>query len=290
LITDGQGNTYQTLAYAPFGETLLDITSTNGNYYELRQFGGHHFDQESGMLYMGARYNDTKLSIEISTDDKWYLFPHLSSYNSMGNNPVNFVDHDGKQAVAAMGDPPKNESILSRWVNHLRDLFTINLDLSSPEKIKQSVEVQQAKNQEIQTYAEAIETFNSAAGMIFPVVGSAAEIMANAEAGNNNAALAAVPWLLLDVTTAGRGNTVKSGVKAVTKNAATKTLQTSGHTIKDATVKALGLTKEQVNRAIHALKKEHRLRPNDHFKIMDNGDLVNPNTKKVIDNIYDFVK
>jgi hypothetical protein len=106
---------------------------------------------------------------------------------------------------------------LSQVLNHLRDLFTINIDLSSPEKIQQSVEVQQAKNQEIQTYTEAIETFNSAAGMIFPVVGSAAEIMANAEAGNNTAALAAVPWLLVDIATAGKGNTVKSGVKAVTK-------------------------------------------------------------------------
>jgi RHS repeat-associated protein len=90
--------------YTLFGETLLDITSTNGNYYELRQFGGHHFDQESGMLYMGARYNNTELGIEISTDDKWYLFPHLSPYNYCSNNPVMRIDPTGMTDFEVNGE------------------------------------------------------------------------------------------------------------------------------------------------------------------------------------------
>jgi RHS repeat-associated protein len=97
LITDGDGQTYQTLAYAPYGEDLVNIRW--GNYEELRQFGGHLKDEESGLLYMGARYNAPPLSIEISSDAKWYLFPHITSYNSMGNNPINFVDPDGNQAI-----------------------------------------------------------------------------------------------------------------------------------------------------------------------------------------------
>jgi hypothetical protein len=57
---------------------------------------------------MGARYNEPKLSIEISPDAKWYLFPHLSSYNSMGNNPIRYKDPDGNAFFDALGNPPDN--------------------------------------------------------------------------------------------------------------------------------------------------------------------------------------
>jgi RHS repeat-associated protein len=82
-----------------YGESLVNITHSSGNYDEPYQFGGHHLDQESGMLYRGARYNEPKLGIEISTDAKWYMFPHLSSYNSMGNNPIMLIDPDGNENV-----------------------------------------------------------------------------------------------------------------------------------------------------------------------------------------------
>jgi RHS repeat-associated protein len=93
-IVTYSGNTYQTLAYAPFGEILVNEFS--GDYDEAYKFTGYERDQESGLDYMGARYNDPPLSIEISTDNKWYLFPHISPYNSMGNNPIKYIDPDGQ--------------------------------------------------------------------------------------------------------------------------------------------------------------------------------------------------
>ena len=68
-----------------------------------------------------------------------------------------------------------------------------------------------------------------------------------------------------------------------------KTIQTGGHTLNNSTLKALNLTKEQGRNAIHGLKEATGLRPNDHFKIMGNGDVVNPSTGKLIGNLLDYV-
>jgi RHS repeat-associated protein len=94
LITDENGNTYQTLAYAPYGEDLVNIRQA-GNYEELRQFGGHYLDEESGLLQAEARYYSPPLSIPISTDPHWYNYPHITSYNWCGNNPIMYNDPTG---------------------------------------------------------------------------------------------------------------------------------------------------------------------------------------------------
>jgi RHS repeat-associated protein len=108
LITDKNGGTYQTLAYAPWGEDLVNIRHYSDWYDERYQFGGHHFDTESGLLYQGARHNDTKLSINISPDARWDLFPHLTAYNSMGNNPIMLIDPDGRIITLPKGTSTKN--------------------------------------------------------------------------------------------------------------------------------------------------------------------------------------
>ena len=66
MITDGRGNPYQTLAYAPYGEELLDVRS--GSYNEPHQFTGHERDQETGLNYAHARYYWSDLSIFTSMD------------------------------------------------------------------------------------------------------------------------------------------------------------------------------------------------------------------------------
>jgi hypothetical protein len=52
---------------------------------------------------MGARDLDPILSIEYTTDPMWYKFPSLSPYNAMGNNPIMFIDPDGRTITLAKG-------------------------------------------------------------------------------------------------------------------------------------------------------------------------------------------
>jgi len=72
-------------------------------------------------------------------------------------------------------------------------------------------------------------------------------------------------------------------------NCIVRTLQTGGRTLRNSTVKALGLTKEQAKRAIEALKKDLQLPNNFHQKIMSNGDVVNSHTGEVVGNIHHYV-
>jgi RHS repeat-associated protein len=97
LITDGGGNTYQTLAYAPWGESLVNIThSGSGSYDEPYKFTGFIRDSESGLDQAKARYRDPVTDITLSTDPHWYNYPHLSSYVWCGNNPINAIDPSGE--------------------------------------------------------------------------------------------------------------------------------------------------------------------------------------------------
>ena len=96
LITDKYGQTYQTLIYAPHGEVLLN--KFYGDYDEVYKFTGYEKDNESGLNYASARYQDPNIGFN-STDAKWYLSPHQSSYIYAGNNPLNAIDPDGNNPV-----------------------------------------------------------------------------------------------------------------------------------------------------------------------------------------------
>ncbi|GHT35579.1 hypothetical protein FACS189434_13610 [Bacteroidia bacterium] len=208
LITDLDGNVAQHVEYVPFGEVFIEERNNKWNTSYL--FNGKELDEETGLYYYGARYLDPRTSVWISGDPLQEKYPGVSSYAYCANNPIGFRDPTG------MGGEPSMQSPIQQAVAHLKDLFTINIDISSPEKKQQSLAVQQSKNQEIQAYTEAIEILNTGMGLIVPF-SSAVEVLANAEAGNNDAALAAVPWLIVDIATAGKGNSATKGVKAVAK-------------------------------------------------------------------------
>ena len=54
------------------------------------------FDEETGMYYYGARYYEPRLSLWISTDPMEEKYSNISSYCFVNNNPVIFIDPDGK--------------------------------------------------------------------------------------------------------------------------------------------------------------------------------------------------
>jgi len=65
-------------------------------------------------------------------------------------------------------------------------------------------------------------------------------------------------------------------------------LQTGGHTLKNSTLRRLGLSKEQGKQAIEAMKKD-RLVPNDfHGKILANGEVLD-SAGNAIGNVYDYL-
>jgi hypothetical protein len=75
------------------------------------------------------------------------------------------------------------------------------------------------------------------------------------------------------------------------RGGAPKVIQTGGHTIRESTRKALGMTREEVKQAIEGLKKSRGLGSAQHsHKIYDNGDMVDANTAEYIGNLKEFAK
>lgn len=123
LVTDHRGGMYQRLEYTPYGETWIEHTENTGLQYLPYKFTGKELDEETGLYYYGARYLDPKTSRWLSTDPALgeYLpkapvddearkynenlpgmggiYNHINSnlYHYAGNNPVKYVDPDGRK-------------------------------------------------------------------------------------------------------------------------------------------------------------------------------------------------
>lgn len=97
-VTDESGEPVEYIHYMPYGELWIDQHATG--YSERYRFTGKERDSESGYDYFGARYYSSTLPIWLSVDPLSNKYPHISPYAYCGNNPVKFVDPDGRDVVA----------------------------------------------------------------------------------------------------------------------------------------------------------------------------------------------
>jgi RHS repeat-associated protein len=91
----------------PFGEPW--VRQINWNYALLHgesryTFTGKERDEETGLMYFGARYYDPEYGIWNQVDPLHAKYPGLSSYNYCGNNPLSNIDPNGESAVNVLTD------------------------------------------------------------------------------------------------------------------------------------------------------------------------------------------
>ena len=101
LITDYNGAVSQAILYAPFGQIISSYNPTdwqNGIVPEY-MFQGKVLDEESGLSYFEARYLDSKYGTFNSRDKKFEDYFWLSPYCAFGNNPIIYIDPDGKKFI-----------------------------------------------------------------------------------------------------------------------------------------------------------------------------------------------
>ena len=84
-MTDSTGTVVASYYYDPFGV----ITEETGEVINPFRYVGEYYDEETGMVYLRARYYDPSIGRFISEDPirdgyNWYVY--------CGNNPVMFVD------------------------------------------------------------------------------------------------------------------------------------------------------------------------------------------------------
>ena len=94
-ITNLDGEINQHMEYLPFGELLVEehLSSYNSPF----KFNAKEFDSETGNYYYGARYYNPKWSIWLGVDEYYFKYPSLSPYIYTANNPIIFIDPDGRK-------------------------------------------------------------------------------------------------------------------------------------------------------------------------------------------------
>ena len=106
LITDLDGN----VEYIPYGEVFIE--ERNSAWNTPYKFNAKELDEETGLYYYGARYYDPRTSVWLSADPLQEKYPGVSTYCYCMNNPLRYIDSDGrvpKLAIILETKPGKNE-------------------------------------------------------------------------------------------------------------------------------------------------------------------------------------
>ena len=93
-ITNLDGEVAQHIEYVPFGEVFIEERNNTWNTPYL--FNAKELDEETGMYYYGARYYEPRLSLWMTVDPMEENLPSSSTYSYAANNPIRFIDMEGK--------------------------------------------------------------------------------------------------------------------------------------------------------------------------------------------------
>ena len=124
FVTDWRGRQYEHIEYTPYGELWIEEVAAGLDRLPFR-FTGKELDEETGLYYYGARYLDPKYSRWLSGDPALgeyipqapindeakkhnenlpgmggvFNTVNLHVYHYAGNNPVKYIDPDGRVAA-----------------------------------------------------------------------------------------------------------------------------------------------------------------------------------------------
>jgi RHS repeat-associated protein len=136
MITNTAGKQHEWIEYTPYGETWIEHRYDEDALSLPYRFTGKELDEETGLYYYGARYLDPKTSRWISADPAMgeyipaapvndeargqnrnlpgmggiFNLVNLHVYHYAGNNPVKYVDPDGRES----------ENVFNRVVQKLK--------------------------------------------------------------------------------------------------------------------------------------------------------------------------
>jgi RHS repeat-associated protein len=101
-ITGKNGEITQHCEYIAFGEVLFE--EHQNSFSSPYLFNGKELDRETNLTYYGARYLDMKTSLWLTVDPLAEKYPTESPYMYCGNNPIIYIDPDGREKIVVVGD------------------------------------------------------------------------------------------------------------------------------------------------------------------------------------------
>ena len=115
VITDRSGQFHEHLEYFPYGETWVHEKAAGSSEYMAHLFTGKEKDTETGLYSYEHRYYDPRLGKWLSVDPilNSYIDSqrglggifnsiNLNLYHYASNNPIRFIDPDGKETAVAI--------------------------------------------------------------------------------------------------------------------------------------------------------------------------------------------
>ena len=100
-VIDEGGNVKQVTNYYPFGGVFSTTAYNHGDDLQPYKYTGKELDRTHGLDWYdyGARNYDAFLPMFTSIDPLCEKYYHISPYAYCANNPMRFIDPDGKQPV-----------------------------------------------------------------------------------------------------------------------------------------------------------------------------------------------
>jgi RHS repeat-associated protein len=75
-------------------------------------YNGKELDEETGLYYYGARYYDARVSVWLGVDPLAEKYPNTTPYAYTANNPISYVDPDGKKIIVPKGSQGQLTEVL----------------------------------------------------------------------------------------------------------------------------------------------------------------------------------
>ncbi len=102
VATNQAGEVVWRESYRPYGERLKNESASQENQ---TWFTSRHQDEDTGLVYMGARFYNPMLGRFLSVDAVRFVEPNIHSFNRYAyanNNPYKYTDPDGRFAFLAL--------------------------------------------------------------------------------------------------------------------------------------------------------------------------------------------
>jgi RHS repeat-associated protein len=119
LITERDGYAHEFFMYNPWGEEMHQWNANTYAFTSPYRFNSKELDPETGLAYYGARYYQNKLGVWLSVDPLATKYPDWAPYVYVYNNPLIYIDPDGREGIVISGSPGNHKNKEHFLVNGL---------------------------------------------------------------------------------------------------------------------------------------------------------------------------
>lgn len=118
VVVDQNGTVEETNNYYPFGGVFAGTASIQPYKYNDKEF-----DSKKGLNWYdyGARHYDPALGRFMTIDQTAEKYPEISPYTYVDNNPIKFIDPDGKEKVIVLDPNKRKNAPLIKAANNYTD-------------------------------------------------------------------------------------------------------------------------------------------------------------------------